>query len=76
MDNGRKLLIAQRVLQSLEDQLEQLSIEARIAAKIHDDKAGEHLRKSLIDLEKKVEAANQVIKEIEDAGSADVSKPA
>lgn len=67
MTNERRLVIAKNVLQALEDQLEQLTLEAKIAARTQDIKGGEQIRARLIDAEKRVKVAEELLKEIENA---------
>ena len=55
--------IRQQIVQGIENTIESLSFEAKICAKIHDEKGLETVKSKLIDIEKRLEAANLLIKE-------------
>jgi hypothetical protein len=63
MDAVRQEAIRKQIIQSIEDQVEALSFEAKICNKIHDEKGLENVKARLVELEKKLEAATSLIKE-------------
>jgi len=63
MESKRKVQIMGAIKTQLEDQLEAVLFEGRIASKIGDEKGLEAIRKRATELEKKVEAATALIED-------------
>jgi len=65
MEKARKLEIAKAIIAQLENNAEAATFEGRICSKVNDEKGMEQVKTRLTDLQKRIDAANELIMEIE-----------
>lgn len=65
MDKARKVEIAKVIISQLENNIEATTFEGRICSKVSDEKGLDAVKKRLEDLQKRLDAANELLKEIE-----------
>jgi len=67
MDNVGQIAVDKAVMAQLENNLEAATFTARICRKIDDDKGLEQAKLQVVDFEKRIQAADELIKEAEDS---------
>jgi hypothetical protein len=65
MNKERSIAIAKLAIQQLEDAAESASIDMRICRKVKDEKGYEQAKTRAIDLEQRIKAAEEIVKEYE-----------
>ena len=64
MEKERQIAIANNVLTGIENSLEALAFEGKVCAKVGDEAGLERIKKQAMELQKKVDAAHEIIKEL------------
>jgi len=65
MELDRKVVLCKNIIQALEDGYEGACMELKICVKVNDEKNAEILKKSALELDKKIEAARSMLAEYE-----------
>lgn len=65
MEQARKIEIAKSMIEQFENQLEATTFEGRICSKINDEKGLEQIKKRMADLQSRIDAGNELLKEYE-----------